>query len=178
MTIVLYVDDLLITRNDKDLIQQTRKALSIEFEMKDLGLLHYYLGIEFWQKLGEIFVSQQKYAKEILKAFGMSKCKEIGTLMEVDTKLSNVKDTSPLADIGSYIKLVGSFIYLCNTRLDIAFSIGVLSKFSNKPHGSHWNAGMWIPRYLKGTLSFGTTYGASTSFIGHCDSDWVEMWIP
>ena len=92
--------------------------------------------------------------QEILKAFGMSECKEIGTLMEVDAKLS-VEDTSPLADIGSYIKLVGSLIYLCNTRLDIAFSIGVLSRFSNKPHGSHWNAGMRILRYLKGTLSFG-----------------------
>ena len=101
MTIVLYVDDLLITRNDEDLIQQTRKASSTDFEMIDLGLLHYCLGIEFWQKLGEIFVSQQKYAKEILKAFGMSKCKDIGTPMEVNMKLS-VEDTSPLADIGSY----------------------------------------------------------------------------
>ena len=58
MTIVLYVDDLLITGNDEDLIQQTRKALSTEFEMIDLGLLHYCLGIEVRQKLGEIFVSQ------------------------------------------------------------------------------------------------------------------------
>ena len=88
--------------------------------MKDLGLLHYYLGIEFWQKLGEIFVSQQKYAKEILKAFGMSECKEIGTPMEVDVKLF-VEDTSPLENIGSYKKLVGSFIYLCNTKPNILF---------------------------------------------------------
>ena len=172
MTIVLYVNDLLITGNDEDLIQQTRKALSTEFEMTDLGLLHYCLGIEVWQKSGEIFVSQQKYAKEILKAFGMSECKEIGTPMEVDAKLS-VEDTSPLADIGSYRKLVGSLIYLCNTRPDIAFSVGVLSRFSNKPHGSHWNAGMQILRYLKGTLSFSITYGAGTSLIGHCDSNWA-----
>lgn len=58
MTIVLYVDDLLITGNDEDLIQQTRKALSTEFEMTDLGLLHYCLGIEVWQNSGEVFVSQ------------------------------------------------------------------------------------------------------------------------
>ena len=102
----------------------------------------------------------------------MSECKEIGTPMEVNAKLS-VEDTSPLADIGSYRKLVGSLIYLCNTRPDIAFSVGVLSRFSNKPHGSHWNAGMRILRYLKGTLSFGITYGAGTSLTGHCDSDWA-----
>ena len=49
----------------------------------------------------------------------------------------------------------------------------MLSRFSNKPHGSHWNAGMWMLRYLKGTLSFGITYGAGTSLIGHCDSSWA-----
>ena len=83
--------------------------------MIDLGLLHYCLGIEVWQKSSEIFVSQQKYAKEILKAFGMFECKEIGIPMEVDKKFS-VEDASPLADIGSYKKLVGSLIYLCNTK--------------------------------------------------------------
>ena len=138
--------------------------------MIDLGLLHYCLGIEVWQKSGEIFVSQQKYAKEILKAFGMSECKEIGTPMEVDAKLS-VEDTSPLVDIGSYRKLAGSLVYLCNTIRDTAFSIGVLSSFSNKPHGSDWNVGMWIVRYLKGTISFDITYGTCTFLTRHCSSD-------
>ena len=78
----------------------------------------------------------------------MSECKEIGTPMEVNAKLS-VEDTSPLADIGSYRKLVGSLIYLCNTRPDIAFSVGVLSRFSNKPHGGHWNVGVQILKYLR-----------------------------
>ena len=96
--------------------------------MTDLGLLHYCLGIEVRQKSSEIFVSQHKYSKEILKAFGMFECKEIGTPMEVDTKLF-VEDTSPLVDIGSYRKLIGSLIYLCNTRPNIAFSVGVLSRF-------------------------------------------------
>ena len=102
----------------------------------------------------------------------MSECKDIGRPMEVNAKLL-VEDTSPLADIGSYQKLIGSLIYLCNTRPDIAFSLGVLSRFSNKPHGSHWNAGMQILRYLKGTLSFGITYGVGTSLTGHYDSDWA-----
>lgn len=66
----------------------------------------------------------------------MSECKEIGTPMEVDAKLS-VDDTSPLADIGSYKKLVERLIYLCSTRPDIAFFVGVLSRFSNKPQRSH-----------------------------------------
>ena len=104
--------------------------------MIDLGLMHYCLGIEDWQMLGNIFISQQKYAKEILKAFGMSECKEIDTPTKVNAKLS-IEDTSPLVDIGSYRKLVGSLIFLCNIRPGIAYFVGVLSIFSNKPQGSH-----------------------------------------
>ena len=100
----------------------------------------------------------------------MSDCKEIGTPMEVNAKLS-IEDTSPLVDIGSYVKLVGSLIYLCNTRPDITYSVGVLSRFSNKPRRNHWNAGMQILRHLKGTLDYGITYGPSTSSVGLCDSD-------
>ena len=62
----------------------------------------------------------------------MFSCNEIGTPMKVNAKLS-IEDTSPLANIGSYRKLVGSLIYACNTRPNIAYSIGVLSRFSNKP---------------------------------------------
>ena len=61
----------------------------------------------------------------------MSNCKEIDTPMEVNAKFS-IEDISPLAHIGSYKKLVGSLIYLCNTRPNIAYFVGVLSRFSNK----------------------------------------------
>ena len=81
--------------------------LGREFEMIDLELMHFYLGIEVWQEPNQIFISQQKYAGEILKAFGMAKCKSIGTPMEVDVKLLT-KDSSPLVDEAKYRRLVAT----------------------------------------------------------------------
>jgi hypothetical protein len=140
--------------------------------MTDLGLMHFCLGIEVWQEPGNIFISQSKYAGEILKAFGMTECKAVGTPMEVDLKLS-MEDTSPLVEERLYRKLVGSLIFLCNTRPDISYAVGVLSRFSNKPRENHWNAGMRILRYLKGTQGYGINYSTGKTLIGFCDSDWA-----
>eukprot|EP00253_Pinus_taeda_P030770 PITA_30770 len=75
---VLYVDDLILTGDDK-FIKSCREDLAREFEMKDMGLMHYFLGMEVWQKDGEVFVSQGKYANEILRQFHMEKCKAMQT---------------------------------------------------------------------------------------------------
>ena len=100
--------------------------------MTDLELMHYYLGIEVWQEPDYIFISQSKYIGEILKAFGMTECKSVGMPMEVELKLST-EDASPLVDERLYRKLVGTLIFLCNTRPDSSFAVGVVSRFSNKP---------------------------------------------
>jgi hypothetical protein len=68
------------------LIAQTKRELSIEFEMKDLGLVHYFLGLEVWQKHGEIFLSQSKYAVDVLHRFGMLDCKSMTTPMIYNLK--------------------------------------------------------------------------------------------
>eukprot|EP00253_Pinus_taeda_P020042 PITA_20042 len=78
LIIVLYVDDLILTSDDQ-LIKSCKEELAREFEMKDMGLMHYFLGIEVWQKDGEVFVSQGKYANEILRRFHMEKCKPMQT---------------------------------------------------------------------------------------------------
>ena len=141
MVTILYVDDLIITGSHQKRISQTQELLRREFEMTDLGLMHYCLGIEVLQKPDYIFISQSKYTGEILKAFGMTECKSVGTPMEVELKLSK-EDASPLVDERLYQKLVGSLIFLCNTRPDISFAVGVVSRFSNKPRENNWNVGM------------------------------------
>eukprot|EP00253_Pinus_taeda_P003619 PITA_03619 len=78
LIIVLYVNDLILTGDDQ-LIQSCKEDLAREFEMKDMGLMHYFLGMEVWQKGGEVFVSQHKYANEILRYFHMEKCKPMQT---------------------------------------------------------------------------------------------------
>jgi hypothetical protein len=76
--LVLYVDVLFLT-GEEHLIAQTKRELSIKFEMKDLGLMHYFLGLEVLQKPGEIFLSQSRYAVDVLRIFGMLNCKSMTT---------------------------------------------------------------------------------------------------
>ena len=86
MILLLYVDDLFVTGMD-GLITDTKRKLAVEFEMKDLGMMHCFLGMEVWQSTYEIFLGQGKYAVEILKRFGMMDCKAIATSMESNLKL-------------------------------------------------------------------------------------------
>ena len=102
----------------------------------------------------------------------MADCKPVSTPMEVNVKLS-AEDASSLVDIKKYRKLVGSLIFLTNTRLDISFSVGVLSTFSNKPRESHWKEGMRVLRYIRGTLEYDITYNEGDTLIGYCDSNWA-----
>ena len=85
-TLLLYVDDLFLT-GDEELILDSKRKLAAEFEMKDLGTMHYFLGLEVWQKPSEIMLSQGKYATKILKRFGMMDCKSMSMLMTMNLNL-------------------------------------------------------------------------------------------
>jgi hypothetical protein len=86
---LLYVDDRFLTSDEK-LIVGCKRELTSEFEMKDLGLMHYFLGLEVWQWPDEIFLSQGKYTVEILHRFGMIDCKSMATPMTINLKLLSV----------------------------------------------------------------------------------------
>ena len=104
--------------------------------MKDLGLMHYILGLEVWKRTYEIFVSQGKYTVEILKKFGMTECKSMPTPMVMDLK--KMSDTySGDIDPHLYKQMIGSLMYLVNTRLDICYAVNVLSQFMSQPRKKH-----------------------------------------
>ena len=88
--------------------------------------MHYFLGMEVWQSVDGIFLGQWKYAIEILKRFGMMDCKAMAT-----PKASNLKllsdASSELVDATMYRQMIGSLMYLTNTRLDICFAVNTLS---------------------------------------------------
>ena len=96
----LYVDDLFLTGEEK-LITDCKKKLAAEFEMKDLGLMHYFLGLEVWQSLKKIFLNQGKYAVEILNRFDMLECKSMNKPMETKFKIL-VETLSKLIDATLY----------------------------------------------------------------------------
>ena len=98
--LLLYVDDLFVIGTD-GLIANTKRKLAAEFEMKDLGMMHYFLGMEVWQSTDGIFLGQGKYAVEILKRFGMMDCKDMATPMASNLKLFS-DASSELVDARMY----------------------------------------------------------------------------
>jgi hypothetical protein len=174
--ISLYVDDLIITGNASQLIDEIKRQLSQVFEMKDLGELHYCLGLEIWREVGQTLVTQRKYTRELLKRFNMSQCKEISTPLEQNAHLHSDDGTKEVNGT-LYRQLVGSLNYLTTTRPDIAYSVSILSQFMAKPHESHWLATKRVLRYLKGTANFGIKYTNEfdVKLTGYSDSDWVEI---
>ena len=112
-------------------ITQTKASLQSKFEMADMGLLHFFLGLEIWQDQSGIFISQKRYVQELLQAFDMQDCRPISTPMDPNQKLS-AHDDGELVDASLYRKLVGSLIWLLNTRLDISFPVGLLAGFMSK----------------------------------------------
>ena len=102
LILVLYFDDLFLTGEER-LIVGCKRELTSEFEMKDLGLMHYFWGLEVWPKLGEIFLGQGKYTVEILSRFGMMDCKSMATPMMTNLKkLSDSALDSDLVDPTMY----------------------------------------------------------------------------
>ena len=118
LIVVLYVDDLIFTGNDKAIISEFKEAMKNEFEMTDLGLLKYFLAIEVKQMHDGIFISQENYAGQILERFKMQNSKAAPTLTVVGLKLSK-EDSSKRVDQTLYKSMVGSLMYLTATRPDL-----------------------------------------------------------
>jgi hypothetical protein len=173
MILLLYVDDLFLTRVEKLIIECKRKLVA-EFEMKDLGLMHYFLGLEVWQRKNEIFLNQGKYVVEILKRFGMLDCKPMATPMASNMKLLD-DTTSKVVDATLYRQMIGSLMYLTNTRPYICFVVNTLSQYMVDPKRVHLIAVKHVMRYLKGTVDYGLKYVADSeiNLLGYSDSDWV-----
>jgi Reverse transcriptase (RNA-dependent DNA polymerase) len=107
---------------NEELVEQFRSSTKQQFEMSDLGLLHYFLGLEVERESDSIFVSQRKYAKDLLKKFEMHNCKPASTPMNVNEKLVK-EDGTGSTDGTKFRSLVGGLIYLTHTRPDISYAV-------------------------------------------------------
>jgi len=137
LIVVLYVDDVIFTGNDDHLIENFKSVMKEEFEMTDMGLLRYFLGIEVDQNENGIFISQAKYVNEVLGRFNMQECKAAITPTVMGLKLSK-EDSSKDFDPSLYKSIVGSLMYLTATRADITFAISLISRFMERPKEAHW----------------------------------------
>lgn len=125
LIVCLYVDDLILTGDlNIDAFKTTMKS---EFEMTDLGLMRYFLGIEVHHSSAGIFICQSKYANEILKRFNMLKSKPTPTPVTTGLKLS-MEDGGLSVDPTLYKRMVGSLMYLTTMRPDIMYGVSLISR--------------------------------------------------
>lgn len=148
--LIVYVDDMVLTGDDHEEMRLLQEYLATEFEMKDLGDLKYFLGIEVIRTDKGIALSQRKYVLDLLTETGMLACKPAVTPIEMNHRLGIFPNQVP-ADIGRYQRLVGRLIYLSHTRPDIAYAVSVVSQFMHQPSEDHMAAVYRILRYLKGS---------------------------
>ena len=147
----VYVDDLIISGPNVSDIKQFKSEMRNKFSMSDLGLLSYYLGIEVKQGDGGITLSQSSYTVRILERAGMKNCNPCDTPMECRLKLC--KKEGEAVDPTAYRSIIGCLRYIVNTRLDLAYAVGVVSRYMEAPGREHWATVKHILRYLKGTLN-------------------------
>ena len=164
--LAIYVDDLLIAGEDKAEIVKVKQALSSAFKMVDFGEVTTVLGIKVQRdrRAGLLTMSQKKYVEEVLARFGMEEAKPVAIPMATTTVLSkaqcpqNEEEARSMAGV-PYRSLVGSLMYLMvSTRPDLAYPVGVLSRFLENPGRQHWEAGKRLLRYVLKTKSLGLAY--------------------
>jgi histone deacetylase 1/2 len=145
------------------------KDLQHDFALKDLGDLHYFLGIEVKRTHDELVMSQQKYASDILVRAGMKNCNPIDTPLSTSDKLSLTDGTLlGTEDSTKYRSMVGALQYLTLTRPDICFAVNKVCQFLHAPTTAHWSAVKRILRYIQGSLSLGLKIRKSPSAVCQC----------
>ncbi|XP_019225857.1 PREDICTED: uncharacterized protein LOC109207405 [Nicotiana attenuata] len=148
--------------------------LDHQFKIKDLGLLHYFLGLEVLPEPGGVIVCQRKFALDLLTEFNYLDCTPVASPMDVTMKFK-AHFEELLHDPTLYKKLVGKLNFLTNTRPDLAFSVQFLSQFMHAPSSSHLTAAFHVLKYVKGTLGQGLLMSNDPDFSlqAYCDSDWA-----
>uniref|UniRef100_A0A3Q7F5P2 Reverse transcriptase Ty1/copia-type domain-containing protein n=1 Tax=Solanum lycopersicum TaxID=4081 RepID=A0A3Q7F5P2_SOLLC len=167
VVILIYVDDLVITGNNQDLIYEAKQYLHSKFKVKDLGPLTYFLGIEIMRSKHRALLNQRKYALEVISNAGLSEAKPASTPLKANIKLTSVAyddhlgnmiEDPLLKDISAYRRLVRKLIYLTIIRPDICFDVQLLSQFMQQRKNSHWDVALRIVRYLKHSHGLGVFY--------------------
>jgi hypothetical protein len=145
-----------------------------EFEMSMIGELNYFLGLQVKQTTKGIFISQSKYAKDLVKRFGLDGKSRARTPMSTSIKISSYLEGKSV-DPSLYRSMIGSLLYLTASRPDIAFSVGVCARFQANPKESHLTVVKHIITYVNDTLSYGIWYSRETNLVvvGYSDADWA-----
>lgn len=179
--VIIWVDDLIIAASSNDALSTFKQNMKFKFNMKDLGKLSYFLGIQFEQKGDEIKMNQTKYILKMLERFGMSECKARSTPSEQKLEgipVADENEQSEPVDPKEYREIVGSLIYAMTcTRPDISWIVSKLSQNLAMPKVENLVAAKHVLRYLKGTADYELSFKTNKedlNLIAYSDSDWAS----
>jgi len=172
--LLVYVDDILLTGSNSALLHRLITLLQTEFKLRDLGSVHFFLGIEVKSTAMGILLSQHKYALDIIQRAGMASCKPVNTPLSTSSKLGIVPGT-PHSDPTRYRQIVGALQYLTFTRPDICYAVNKVCQFMHAPTDDHWAPVKRILRYLQATATYGLhiTRDSLLTLHGFTDADWA-----
>uniref|UniRef100_A0A2N9IX16 Reverse transcriptase Ty1/copia-type domain-containing protein n=1 Tax=Fagus sylvatica TaxID=28930 RepID=A0A2N9IX16_FAGSY len=155
--LLLYVDDIVLTSNSTSFLDGLILQLRKVFDIKDLGPLHYFLGLQVSRTTDTLHVTQTKYASDLLVKHQMVASKPAKTPSSPNTRLS-LHEGDLLSDPHGYRSLVGALHYLTFTRPDISFAVHQVCQYMAAPTTTHLSAAKRILRYIKGTLFHGIAF--------------------
>ncbi|KAA0066405.1 gag-pol polyprotein [Cucumis melo var. makuwa] len=168
----IYVDDIIFGGFPQDLVNNFINIMQSEFKMSMVGELSCFLGLQIKQNNDDIFISQEKYTRNMVKKFGLEQARNKRTPAVTHVKLT--KDTeSAEVDHKLYRSIIGSLLYLTASRPDIAYVVGICARYQVDPCITHLVA-VKILKYVHGTSDFGMMYSYDTTLtlVGYCDADW------
>ncbi|WJZ87437.1 hypothetical protein VitviT2T_006816 [Vitis vinifera] len=175
LIVSLYVDDLIFIGNDESMFVKFKNSMKLEFDMTDLGKMKYFLGMEVLQNSEGIYISQRKYAKEVLERFGMEKSNSVKNPIVPGDRLTK-NEGRVKVDATKYKQLVGSLMYLTATRPDLMYVVCLISRFMASPTEMHLQAAKRVLKYLKGTVDLGVFYQkeGNGELMAYIDSDYTR----
>jgi hypothetical protein len=174
MYLLIYVDDIIIIASVLAAITELLQLLSTDFAVKELGDLHYFLGVEVTKVKFGLRLSQRRYILDLLKKANMIEAKPVTSPMTSSSSLSAFTG-DPMEDPSLYRSVVGSLQYLSLTRPDLSFAVNRVCQFMHRPLKPHWQAVKRILRYLKHTPPHGLLLHrtSSTTLAAYSDADWA-----
>ena len=143
--------------------------------MKDLGHLSYFLGLEITHSIDGLYITQAKYASELLSRARLTDSKTVDTSDELNAYLTPLGE-KPMSNPYLYKRLVGNLVYLTVTRPDISYAVHQVSQYQSAPRSTYYATVLRILRYLKGTFFHGLFYSAQSPLVlrAFSDADWAE----
>ena len=171
--LLLFVDYMIITGDDYFGISDFKQLLHQQFEIKDLGHLIYFLGLEVSFDSTSYYLSQSKYASDLLSRASLTDTKVVSTPLEMNARFTPL-DGTPLSGATLYRQLIGSLVQLTVTRSDIAHAVHLVSQFLAAPYSTHYAAVLHILCYIKGTMFHGLHFSAHSTLdlCAYSDADW------